>query len=140
MRNVSSVIGFLGKDAEIHSTKDGQKQFLMFDFANTEKYGTKEITTWYRVFVQNHKIVESDLVKYLKKGTQVLVEGKLTANPFQNKDGVLSVSYSISSNSIELLGGKSSNGQLNEPPVPAGTTTATPAATDAAAADDDLPF
>ena len=97
--------------------------------------------------------------KFLKKGKQVYVEGKLTHRKWQDKDGNTRYTTEVVANNFQMLGSRDSGtgysssfpGVENAPPVtaqkanPTPTTPSAPAATpDAPAADagveDDLPF
>lgn len=116
--NKTIITGNLGEDAEIKSSKDN-KRYIVFSIANTER----DVTLWYKCFIQNEKLIESKLIDYLKKGTKVLVEGKLTANWFEEKQRI---NYVMNVFQIELLSSAVKTESKTENSVPA--------------KDDDLPF
>lgn len=99
-------IGRLGKDAE-QKTISGT-DVINFSVGVTEtwkdKSGQKQSkTTWYECA----KWGSTGILPYLKKGTQVFVEGVPTADAYLNKDGQAVGVLRIKVNQIELLGGGS---------------------------------
>jgi single-strand DNA-binding protein len=102
--NKTILTGNVGKDAEIKTSSDG-RQFAVFNVANTEKTKDSEITNWYSCFIQNERMLQSTLVSYIKKGTKVLIEGKLSARIWTKQDGTTEVNYIINVNNLELMGG-----------------------------------
>ena len=82
------LIGRLGKDPEVRSTPSG-RTVTTLNLATSETYGKdqdkKEVTAW-------HKIICWDKLgdvagNYLKKGSQVHVEGKITYRDYVDKKG-----------------------------------------------------
>ena len=68
------VVGNVGKaPARI---KDGSKVY--FDVAVNEQYGEEEHTTWFRVWTSNG--LSENVEKYVVKGQNVLVEGRLNVS------------------------------------------------------------
>ena len=89
LRNKVQLIGNLGQDPEIR-TFDSGKAVARFSLATTETYrdaSGKKITDtqWHNLVAWDNlaKIVE----KYLIKGSEVAVEGKLTHRAYDDKDG-----------------------------------------------------
>lgn len=86
------LIGNLGKDPEIHSTKDGRK-IANLSVATSESWKDKttgekkEKTEWHRVVIFNEPLV-GIVEKYLKKGAKIFVEGQLQTRKWTDKDGV----------------------------------------------------
>lgn len=120
------VIGHLGRDAE---SKDvNGKTVINFSVAHTDKLkdgSTK--TTWTDCAYWSDKV---GVVPYLKKGTQVYVEGQPDIRTWESKDGKQGATLTLRVGQIQLLGGKSDTQQ-------------TQAAAPVAANDDasqDLPF
>jgi len=89
--NKMVILGTLGKDPKINTTKAGKK-IANFSVATNEKWKDKagepkEITTWHNVVVYSEglvKLVES----YLKKGSKVYIEAPLKKRKYLNKEGV----------------------------------------------------
>ena len=83
------LIGRLGKDPEVKSLPGGQ-QVANFSIATSEKFTDKsgvsqEKTEWHNIVLWGKL---ADLAgKYIKKGSQVYIEGKLTTRSW-DKDGV----------------------------------------------------
>jgi len=99
-------IGHLGSDARVNNV--GGKEVINFSFAHTDSWkdskGEKqEKTTWVdcSYWPQSTKIAE-----FLKKGTQVYVEGNAEVRTYQKADAGFAASLSCRVHSIQLLGGK----------------------------------
>lgn len=108
LRNRVQLIGHLGNDPEIKSLNGG-KTVAKFSMATSESYkkenGDKVTETqWHNVVAWNGtaKIVE----KLLKKGCEVVVEGKLTSHSWDDKDGKKHYITEIVANEILLLKSK----------------------------------
>jgi len=90
-----TLIGHIGQDAT--ETKNGGHRFTV---ASTYKQKSGEArTNWYTIFVGDHL---KSVVPYLKKGTQVYIEGLPAYQVYEGKPQV-----SINAAVIQLLGGKS---------------------------------
>ena len=96
------LIGHLGNTPETRYTAKGDP-VTSFSVATSRKYGEKDETTWFRVSVWG-KQAES-CSKYLTKGSKVLVEGRLKAEPnvYQRKDGTWAASYEVTAESVRFL-------------------------------------
>lgn len=104
----TTVIGNLGRDAE--SKVHNGNQFVSFTIAASKKYtkanGEKvERTTWYNCVTR-----QMNLAQYLRKGTQVLVQGEPNNKAFRNNNGEWLVSNNINCDMIQLLGSPKENG------------------------------
>jgi single-strand DNA-binding protein len=103
------LIGNLGRDAEVRELSDGRK-VISFSVAHSEKFRDRngvatERTTWVRC--SYFRPAESiGVAQYLKKGTQVYVEGVPSINKYTNKDGLADASFECLVNSLQLLGSK----------------------------------
>jgi single-strand DNA-binding protein len=121
------LVGNVGKDPEVrHFENDGA--VANFPIATTERgYTTRngqeipERTEWHNVVAWRGlaKIVES----YVKKGTQIFIEGKLRTRSYDDKDGNKRYVTEIYADNIQLLGRKSDN-----PAAASSGTSAAPAA------------
>ena len=136
------IVGNLGKDPEMRYTPSGTPVTSM-NIATNRKYTgsdgqvVKE-TTWFRVSVFG-KMAET-CAQYLKKGSAVLVEGRLTPDKnsggprtYQRQDGTLGATYEVFANNVRFLGSRGEGG--------AGQTS-TPSEDDVpvAASEDEIPF
>ncbi len=89
LRNKVQLIGNLGQNPEIRSFENG-KTMARFSMATTDSYldgSGKKITEtqWHNVVAWGPvvKVIE----KYLLKGSEVAVEGKLTHRTYEDKEG-----------------------------------------------------
>jgi single-strand DNA-binding protein len=90
LKNKVQLIGNLGNDPEI-KTLDNGKKLAKFSIAVNESYlnnkGEKVTETqWVRIiaWAAQAKIVE----KFLLKGTEVMIDGKLVSSNYVDKEGV----------------------------------------------------
>ena len=99
------IIGNLGREPETRYTPAGEP-VTAFSVATSRKFGDTGETTWFRVNVWG-KQAES-CSQYLHKGSKVLVEGRLKAEPpvFQKKDGTWASSYEVTAENVRFLSGK----------------------------------
>lgn len=97
--NKAILIGNLGKDPEVKTFDSGKKR-ATFSIATTEKYKDKETTEWHNIVFwgSTAEVVE----KYLKKGSKVYVEGKITTMTWE-KDGETKYATQILGNSLTML-------------------------------------
>ena len=109
MGSVNKVIlvGNLGRDADVRVTPSGAA-VANFSIATTETWNDKnsgqktEKTEWHRIVLWG-KQAES-LQKYLTKGKQIYVEGRLETRKWE-KDGVERHTTEVKADKITLLGG-----------------------------------
>ena len=108
LRNRVQLIGNLGNDPEIINTDNGKK-IAKFRMATNEVFknseGEKETNTeWHRVvcFGKTADIVES----YLTKGKEVAIDGKLTHNSWEDKEGNKRYNTEVVCNELLMLGNK----------------------------------
>lgn len=105
------VAGNVGNDPEMRYTPSGQA-VTSFSVATNRTYTNSndqqvKETVWFRVSAWG-KLAETTS-QYLRKGSKVLVEGRLTAdasgNPrtFQRKDGTTGASFEISAATVRFL-------------------------------------
>ena len=108
LRNSVHLIGRLGKDPEVKNFNNSKK--ASFTIATTESYknqkGEKvEETQWPNIVIWGKLagIVE----KYLKKGQEIAVEGKLIHRSYES-NGEKKYITEVNVNDLLMLGGKSS--------------------------------
>jgi single-strand DNA-binding protein len=114
--NGITITGNLGRDAEQKFTKDS-KAVVSFSVANTTGFGDKEQTNWFNCAIFGKK-AEGRLHEYLKKGTQVTVQGEVTLNEYTNADGQNKASLKLFVTDIKLQGGRSSGEGQQTPQQP----------------------
>ncbi len=106
------IVGNLGRDPEMRYTPSGQA-VTNFNVATNRKYTTSdgnkvEETTWFRISTWG-KTAEA-CNQYLKKGSKVLVEGRLKPDPdtgsprtFTRQDGTTGASFELTANQVRFL-------------------------------------
>jgi single-strand DNA-binding protein len=141
MAGVNKVIlvGNLGRDPEVRTIESGAK-VANFSLATTESYvkdGNRiEQTEWHRVTVWRGLADIAE--KYLHKGKQVYIEGRLTTRKYTDKDGVERQITEILGLSMTLLGSAPRDGGGSIPPPEEPPFTGS--ANSDSGASDDLPF
>ena len=152
MASVNKVIlvGNLGKDPESRYLPDGGA-VCNFSIATTDKWKDKggeqqERTEWHRISTFS-KLAEI-CGEYLKKGSQVYIEGRLQTRKWQDKEGHDRYTTEVVADRMQMLGSRGGGGEAvsREPKAaaaPAGG--AKPAAKQGGGAsfddmDDDIPF
>ncbi|HAY44889.1 MAG TPA: single-stranded DNA-binding protein [Gammaproteobacteria bacterium] len=154
------VLGNLGRDPEIRYASNGSA-IANFSIATSESWNDKnsgekvEKTEWHRV-VAYRKLAEI-IGEYLKKGSQVYIEGKLQTRKWQDKDGQDKYTTEIVANDMQMLGSRGDSGgasrndnydqsapQQSAPQQPAASASGAGAAPAASPGggdfDDDIPF
>lgn len=105
LRNSVQLIGHLGKDPEVKEFNDRKK--ASFSLATTDNYKNQKgekvaDTQWHNVVIWGKLAGVAE--KYLKKGNEVAVEGKLIHRVFE-ANGEKRYVTEISVNDLLLLGG-----------------------------------
>ncbi len=100
------VIGNLGKDAQLNNVNGNQ--VINFSVAHTEKFkdrqgSQQERTTWVECAYWNEK---TGIAPYLKKGTQVYVEGTPDIRTYTTNDNRQGASLTLRVMNIQLLGSR----------------------------------
>lgn len=150
MASVNKVIlvGNLGRDPETRYMPNGD-QVTNVTIATSENWKDKssgeqkEATEWHRV-VFFRRLAEI-AGQYLKKGSQVYVEGRLRTRKWQGQDGQDRYTTEIHADEMKMLGKREGMGQAGEgsPPRDGGSQSrpASPApAGGFGDVDDDIPF
>lgn len=114
MASVNKVIlvGNLGRDPEVRHTPSGD-MITSASIATTEPWKDKsgekqEKTEWHRLVFFNrgaYKLAEV-AGNYLKKGSQVYIEGKLQTRKWQDKDGTDKYATEVIVENMQMLGGR----------------------------------
>jgi single-strand DNA-binding protein len=108
LRNKVQLIGHLGGNPEVKNLEGG-KTLARFSVATNDVYynskGEKvEDTQWHNLIAwgKTAEIAE----KYLKKGSEVAIEGKLTSRSYDDKEGNKKYITEVVVNEILMLGKK----------------------------------
>lgn len=141
--NTTTLMGRVGKDAEVRMA--GQNKVATFSLCTGGKYKTndgREVddTAWHNIVAWRHL---ADLAeKYIRKGSQLLVIGRLTYRKYTGNDGVERNVTEIIADKIELCGAKQESQSASAPsPAPARPQYATTPMPPAGEPEgDDLPF
>ncbi|MEQ8684099.1 MAG: single-stranded DNA-binding protein [Imperialibacter sp.] len=114
MSGVNKVIllGNLGKDPEIRHLESG-RAVTNFTLATSEVYKNKEgnkvtNTEWHNVVLWTPLAEVAE--KYLKKGNQVYIEGKITTRSYDDKDGNKRYITEVVGREMTLVGGRPDGG------------------------------
>jgi single-strand DNA-binding protein len=108
LRNKVQLIGNLGNNPEI-ITLDSGKKLAKFSIATNESYknanGEKVTDTqWHNIVAWNKT---ADIIeRYLQKGSEVAIEGKLTSRNYETKEGEKRYVTEIVCNELLMLGNK----------------------------------
>jgi single-strand DNA-binding protein len=117
MASVNKVIlvGNLGRDPEMRYLPSGEA-VANLAIATTDKYKDKtgqmvEQTEWHRVsfFGRTAEVCG----QYLKKGSQVYVEGSIRTRKYTDKEGVEKYATEIRGDRMQMLGGRSGGGMAD---------------------------
>ncbi|WP_152269202.1 single-stranded DNA-binding protein [Agriterribacter humi] len=108
LQNKVQLIGNLGNNPDVRNTESGKKMARV-SIATNESYRnakgeTVKETQWHNAVAwgKNAEVIE----KYLTKGSQVAVEGKLVTRNYVDKDGIKRYTTEVQVNDILLLGSK----------------------------------
>ena len=108
LRNKVQLIGNLGNDPEIINLESG-KTLAKFSIATNESYKNAEgekvtDTQWHNIVAwgKTAEIIE----KYVTKGKEVAIEGKLTSRSYDTKEGEKRYVREVVCNELLMLGSK----------------------------------
>ena len=107
------IVGNLGRDPEVRSFPSGDR-VANVTIATTDKWKDKqsnemrEATEWHRV-VFNGRLAEI-VEQYLRKGSQVYVEGSLRTRKWTDKDGQEKFTTEIRADEMKMLGNRQGMG------------------------------
>jgi single-strand DNA-binding protein len=108
------IVGNLGKDPEIRTFPSGG-QIANVTIATSERWKDKqtgeprEATEWHRVVF--HDRLAEIVGQYLRKGSQVYVEGSLRTRKWTDQSGVEKYSTEIRADEMKMLGSRQGMGQ-----------------------------
>ena len=122
--NKAILIGRLGRDPEVRYMPNGDA-VCNFSIATSEtwkdQHGQKqERTEWHAITL--YRRMAEVAGQYLKKGSQVYIEGRIQSRKYTDKNGIERTAYEIIGSEMKMLGGKaegsSENTNTAEPPAP----------------------
>ena len=115
--NKAIIVGRLGKDPEVRHLESGAT-VSTFSIATSESYKDrntgekKEVTDWHNIVLWRGLAEIAE--KYLKKGDQVYIEGKLKTRSWE-KEGVTRYTTEIVGDNMTMLGSGQSGGSQSAP-------------------------
>lgn len=143
------LVGRLGADPEVRTLESGTK-VASVRLATSERYkdrngNQQEATEWHNVVLWRGLADITE--KYLKKGDQVYVEGRIKTRKWTDKDGNDRYSTDILANELTMLGGgqgrsnaDSSDSERSQPRPKPQINISEPQEDKLGDIDDDLPF
>jgi single-strand DNA-binding protein len=112
------LIGNLGQDPEIRHTNQGTAMAnlrIAVSYRKKDSSGNwGDETEWFTVVVWNS--TAENCAKYLKKGRQVYVEGRMQSRKWEAKDGTQKTSWEVIASDVKFLGSDhKQDGQQQQP-------------------------
>lgn len=109
--NKVMLIGNAGKDPEVRHLESGSVT-ASFTLATTERYRDrngewKEQTEWHNIVCWRYLAETAE--KYVRKGTQLFIEGKIRSRQYTDREGATRYITEIVADSLQLLGKKADN-------------------------------
>ena len=143
MRGINKVIivGNLGADPDSRAMPSGNA-VTNISVATSESWNDRdtgekqEKTEWHRVVFFNR--LAEIAAQYLKKGSQVYVEGKLQTRKWEDKEGNERWTTEVVANQMQMLGDRMSNDMSNDNASSSQSSSDNDFSTDEF--DDDIPF
>jgi single-strand DNA-binding protein len=108
LRNQVQLIGRLGADPEMREFSNGNNK-VSISVATSDFYKNKagELVTetlWHHVIALN--VTVKYIEKYMSKGTEVMVQGKLTHNSYEDKNGITRYVTEVVADQVMILSKK----------------------------------
>jgi single-strand DNA-binding protein len=138
--NKVTIVGYLGRDPELRYTPQGTA-VCSFSVATSEKRKDKtgemqDNTTWFKITLWNKQAETAS--KYLTKGSQIYIEGKLRTEEWTDKEGKTRTSLEVTGTDMQFIGSKGDNinnsGSFSSDNEPISSVAS------ASAGDDEIPF
>ena len=129
--NKVMIIGFLGNDPDVRYMPSGET-VCTISVATTSRWKDKqsgeqqERTEWHRCVCFGKRA--DTMAEYLRKGSQVYIEGEIRTNKWDDKEGITRYSTEINVFQFSFLDRKGEGGG-DRPPPPEGSSSAPPAGT-----------
>ena len=140
------IVGNLGNDPETRYMPSGTAVTNLSvatsrSWKDKQSGEQKEHTEWHKVAMFDR--LAEIAAEYLRKGSQVYIEGRLQTRKWQDKDGNDRWTTEIVANEMQMLGGRAGSGApaMNDaPPASAPSASAPPPKSGSDDFDDDIPF
>jgi single-strand DNA-binding protein len=144
-----TIVGNLGRDPEMRYTPGGQA-VTNFTVASNRQYTASsgervKETVWFRISAWGRQAETSN--QYLKTGSQVLVEGRMTPDKesggprvWTRQDGTSAASYEVTADRVVFLSGRGDDGVASSSGGGGGEYQSAPAEPQASPDEDEIPF
>ena len=104
------LVGRLGRDPEVRYMPNGEA-VANFSMVTTEQWKDrnderKERAEWH--ISSMYRGLAEVAGQYLKKGSQVYIEGRIQSRKYTGKDGVERTAYEIIASEMQMIGGRAS--------------------------------
>ena len=140
------LIGRLGGNPSVRQMPNGEA-VCNFSIATSETWkdqgGQRQTKTEWHAITLYRRLAEV-AGQYLKKGSQVYIEGRIQSRKYTGKDGIERTAYEIIGSEMKMLGGKtegsSESASTAEPPAPPRRQDSAAPAQPVDDIDDDVPF
>lgn len=138
--NKAIIVGRVGSDPDVRFMPSGES-IATVSVATSDRWRDKstgeqkESTQWHKIIFYRKlaEVVES----YVRKGTQLYVEGKIQTRKYTDRDGIERFATEIIANELTMLGGRSTSGADAQPSAP---TAKASVSEPAPLGNDDIPF
>src|SRR5690625_597719 len=111
--NKAIIIGNLGRDPEVRHSAEGTAMAnlsVATTYSRIDKSGQRtEETEWHRVVLFGRQAEVAG--EYLRKGSQIFVEGRLRTRKWSDKNGIERYTTEIVAQSMQMLGSKDNGAQ-----------------------------
>ena len=145
--NKAIIVGNLGRDPEVRYSASGNA-IANVTVATTDSWKDRqsgerqERTEWHRVVFFNR--LAEIVAEYLKKGSQVFIEGRIQTRKWEDKDGNERWTTEIVANEMQMLGSRGGGGMQGGPAEDSGAAPAPGGGGSSGFSDsefdDDIPF
>lgn len=110
--NKITVVGNLGADPELRYTPQGVAVCTLSIATNETQKGKDSIVTWFRVTLWRQQAELAD--KYLRKGSPIYIEGRLSVDTWTDKDQNTRFTLEVSATDMKFIGER---GERDEAPL-----------------------
>ena len=107
------LIGRLGRDPEVRYMPNGEP-VCNFSMATSETWNDRqsgqrqERTEWHNITM--YRRLAEIAGQYLKKGSQIYIEGRIQSRKYQDRDGIERTAYDIVAHDMKMLDSRQSGG------------------------------
>jgi single-strand DNA-binding protein len=102
--NKTILLGRLGSDVELNETKTGMQVANISLATDNFVKGGDKTTEWHKIVLWDKLALNAD--KYLSKGSEVYIEGRLQTRSYESKEGLTKYTTEVVANNMQFIGGK----------------------------------